>query len=58
MHKLEYLKESLISSDYLSFSPNFTKFWMDGGESDSDLGGGEGQAIILLRIYLERFFLI
>ena len=29
------------------FSPNFTKSGMDGGEGGCDLGGGEGQAMIL-----------
>ena len=41
------LFKSRISSDYLSFSHNFTKSGMDGGESGCDLDGGEGQAMIL-----------
>ena len=41
------LFKSRISSDYLSFSHNFTKSGMDGGESGCDLDGGEGQVMFL-----------
>ena len=41
------LFKSRISSDYLSFSHNFTKSGMDGDESGCDLDGGEGQVMFL-----------